>query len=374
MSFSITVPILIYFFLLGRKYPTIYRNVFITIFAGIVLSMLSCYINRNQSIIESIKAMPNYFGLLFYFFLKWKKVTLPVLQNSLLKLIVVFNILYIAQFYLIDYGINFLNIDDWMLSDATEGNRIRVMSSGLYSIGMFYGIVQWYITHKNKYLFFFVFGVFIMLLAGYRQFIFSLLLTLLFMLYKIDKGIKMKHIGILLCLTLIGFILIHIPAIGQKIAGMAERNDMGASLDNSDYIRVIQWNFFNDNYFQNDWEHFFGSGLPFTESSFGKYFKTLTDSGLQYVDWGIIGVSWMLGITTAVGYVWLALKVIFRKVPTQYMYVSLWYIFLLISSITNWEFFRNGNFLVHAIALYIVELASKQTNENKSRILLEQSK
>lgn len=372
MSFSITVPILLFCLYMGWKQPTDYRKIFLLIFVGILASMVSCMINRGQSIIDSVKAMPNYFGLLFYFFLKWRKFKLTTVQSALVWLIIVFDILYIAQYYLIDYGINFLNIDDWMLSDSTEGNRLRVMSSGLYSLGMFYGIVQWYITHKNKYLALFIVGAFVMLLTGYRQFLVSTLVALLFMIYKLDKRVKLKHIGFVAAIVVVGYVLYQIPAVQGKIAGMIERNDTGASLDNKDYIRVIQWEFFNHEYFKNGWEHFFGSGLPLpgAKSGFGKYFQTLTDQGLQYVDWGIIGVSWMLGVLTFVGYVWMSLAAILKRVPSVYLYISLWYIFLLSSSITNWEFFRDGNFLVHAMALYIIELASKENEKNKSCLLL----
>ena len=372
MSFSITVPILLFCLYMGWKQPTDYRKIFLLIFVGILASMVACMINRGQSIIDSIKAMPNYFGLLFYFFLKWRKFKLTTVQSALVWLVIVFDLLYIAQYYLIGYGINFLNIEDWMLSDSTEGNRLRVMSSGLYSLGMFYGIVQWYITHKNKYLALFIVGAFIMLLTGYRQFLVSSFVALLFMIYKLDKRVKLKHIGFVAAIVVVGYILYQIPAVQGKIAGMIERNDTGASLDNKDYIRVIQWEFFNHDYFKNGWEHFFGSGLPLpgANSGFGKYFQTLTDQGLQYVDWGIIGVSWMLGILTFVGYVWMSLAAISKRVPSVYLYISLWYIFLLSSSITNWEFFRDGNFLVHAMALYIIELASKENEKNKSCLLL----
>ena len=228
MSFSITVPILLFCLYMGWKQPTDYRKIFLLIFVGILASMVSCMINRGQSIIDSIKAMPNYFGLLFYFFLKWRKFKLTTVQSALVWLVIVFDLLYIAQYYLIGYGINFLNIEDWMLSDSTEGNRLRVMSSGLYSLGMFYGIVQWYITHKNKYLALFIVGAFIMLLTGYRQFLVSSFVALLFMIYKLDKRVKLKHIGFVAAIVVVGYILYQIPAVQGKIAGMIERNDTGA--------------------------------------------------------------------------------------------------------------------------------------------------
>ena len=84
----------------------------------------------------------------------------------------------------------------------------------------------------------------------------------------------------------------------------------------------------------------------------------------QVVDWGLLGQSWALGILTVSGFLMFSIKAIRLKVSNEYMYVSLWYIFLLLSSITNYEFMRAGNFLVHAIALYIVELASNRYKTN----------
>lgn len=172
-----------------------------------------------------------------------------------------------------------------------------------------------------------------MLLTGYRQFLVSTLVALLFMIYKLDKRVKLKHIGFVAAIVVVGYVLYQIPAVQGKIAGMIERNDTGASLDNKDYIRVIQWEFFNHEYFKNGWEHFFGSGLPLpgAKSGFGKYFQTLTDQGLQYVDWGIIGASWMLGVLTFVGYVWMSLAAILKKSSIGVsLYQSLVYIFVVI--------------------------------------------
>ena len=70
------------------------------------------------------------------------------------------------------------------------------------------------------------------------------------------------------------------------------------------------------------------------------------------------------------GFLMFSIKAIRLKVANEYMYISLWYIFLLLSSVTNYEFMRNGNFLVHGIALYIVELAAKEYKNERKNIIL----
>lgn len=354
--------ILVALLFLGKNEPSKYKQPFMLLAFGLLCSMVSCYIHRGQGLIDSIKACYNILGITFYFFLKWKKVTLTHIEKSLVFLVVVYDVLYILQYYLIDYGINFLGIDDWMLDDGSDlgGNRLRVMSSGLYLLGIFYGISKWCDSKKHSYLLLFFFGVFIMLLSGYRQFVLSLIICLLFMAYKygVRFNAKVAFTSILFILFL--FLIIQLPVVQEKILGMVNRNDSGATLDNDDYIRVVQFAYFNDSFFINKWEHFFGSGLPWGASSYGRQMIDLSEQGIQYADWGMIGFSWIAGVLSAIAFIWLSLKAIFMKVEKKYMYVSIWYIFLLLSSITNWEFFRNGNFLVHAIALYIVEIANNK--------------
>ena len=121
-------------------------------------------------------------------------------------------------------------------------------------------------------------------------------------------------------------------------------------------MRIIQWDYYMNHFFKSPIEQLFGAGLPRKTSAYGQWFE----NQLKFVDWGLIGQSWMLGIITVVGVVMFAVKAIRIKVSPLYKYISLWYIFLLLSSVTNYEFVRNGNFLVHAMALYVVELAYKE--------------
>ena len=151
----------------------------------------------------------------------------------------------------------------------------------------------------------------------------------------------------------------------EKKSKQIERNALGQNLTDDDYIRVAQFDFFTNDYFTNGVEYFFGSGIPFPNSSFGKWFENYHLLGMQYVDWGIIGVSWVLGILTAVAIVLFFLKGIRLKVDKEHKYLCLYLFFLLTTCITNWEMFRNGNFLVHAIVLYLIEQAHIKYKSNQ---------
>jgi len=366
ISPSITAPLLVFCCLKGWDKQSPYRKSFITIFIGIVLSFTSSYYYRGQTYWESIRAIPAIFGILFYFFLKWKHISSKIVEKSLVYLIVIFYILYIAQYYLIDYGINFLGIDDWMINEDAEmgGARIRVMSSSLYILGLLYGINQYILTRKNKYIIMAFFGIFIMFLAGYRQLFVSFALALLFMLYKLNKKQSFNIAKYIVLMVVLFWCLLQIPAVQEKLNGMVNRSNSGATLQNKDYIRVIQYEYFMNDFFKSPIEHFCGAGVPLTTSAYGKEFEQVRSTGIQYVDWGLLGMSWMIGITTIIGFLMFSIKASYISKGTRYLFIPCYFILLLSAGITNWEFFRNGNFLVHAMIIYLAEM---QWKGNKTR-------
>lgn len=362
---SFTVPVIFLCAWNGFNKPSVYKKAFVLVLIGLLLNLWSSMHFRGQTPWDTIRAMPSYFGILFYFFLKQKKYSIELVERALLILVYVLDILYIAQYFLINlYGINFMQLDDWMLGDEEGGKRLRVVSSGLYIVSLFYGLVNWYKTRERKYLIPFLLGLFIMFLTGYRQFIASFILVVIYMLWRLEKRITSRQIITLLMIGLLFVGLSQIPSVKEKLQGMVERNDAGASLDNEDYIRVVQFQYFENEFFKSPVERVLGAGIPLTSSKYGKDFEVDRSRGMQYVDWAFLGVSWMLGTITVLGLIWLAIMVIRIKVAPQYSYFSLYFLFLLIS-VTNFEFFRNGNFLVHGIILYMAELASKEIKANK---------
>lgn len=354
--------IIVYGFISAFKTTSIYNRAFLILFLAMIGATISCKIFRNQSYMESIKAMQFYYGILFYYILKANKTDIRTVEKAMLILVIVFDFIYIIQYYLMPYGYNFLNLDEWMISDDTEfgGTRLRVISSGLYIVGMLYGLSNWYITRNKNYLPLFLLGVFIMLLTGFRQFIASLFVTVGYMFYIIDGRIKAKQVKYIVIFVVLSLILFTIPSVQEKLMGMIARNDSGQNLSDADYIRVVQFEFFTQQYFTNGIEQFLGSGIPYGTSTFGKWFENYREMGMQYVDWGLIGFSWVMGIPAATAIVWLFVKGIKLKVSPEYKYLGMYLFFLLTTCITNWEMFGGGNFLVHAMVLYIIEHAHEK--------------
>lgn len=362
---NVTVVILFVCWFLGHKQPSIFKKAFNYIFVGLVCSSISCWYYRGQTPWESFQGLFYYYGILFYFFLKYKKYSLDNVEKALSVLILAFDVVYIIQFHLIDYGINFLNIQDWMLNDKEiEGNRLRVMSSGLYNLGIFFGLVKFNKTKNTIYAVMILLGIYVMFLSGFRQLLVSTAIVFVYYAYKMKIRISPKQIALVAIISVAVYFIYQMPEVQAKIEGMIYRNENGASLDNKDYVRVLQLNFYLHDFFHGPIEWFFGGGLPYYKSAYGAW----ADRNYQVVDWGLLGQSWALGILTVLGFLMFSIKAIRVKVSKDYMYVSLWYMFLLLSSITNYEFMRNGNFLVHGIALYIVELAAVKNKKDGTSV------
>lgn len=349
---TITVTLLFVCFIYGSSIPSAFSSAFRMIFGGLLISSVSCWMMRGQSLIDTFQALNFYWGILFYFFLLRKNYSSESIEKSILTLTLVFDVLYIAQFHLLDYGYNFLNIQDWMNDNELEGARLRVMSSGLYSIGIFYGIVTYFDNGSTRWFktLLIMLGIYVMFLAGYRQLLLSLALTFVFYIWRIHYKPQLKHIVPVILAVCVFYFIYQLPEVQQKLGGMAERQEV-ATLDNEDYVRVLQLDYYLHHYFLTPLEYITGSGLPYYKSAFGKYME----NQLKWVDWGLLGQSWVLGILTICGWLAFSIKAIRLRVEHRFKYISLWYVYLLSASLTNGEFFRDGNFLVHALVLYLAE-------------------
>lgn len=359
-SYSVTTVLLFLIYLFYRNCDSIYKLPLRIIAIGFLLSWISCKIYRGQSFIDSFLAVPEYYAILLYFLFKGCRITFKNAEKALTLLVLVYDIMFISQHYLYLYGINFMHIPEW---SEGETLRMRAYASGLYSIGIFMGLTKWDNTRNIIYFIMMGMGTFCLCLTGYRQLFFSLIITF-FVYYIYYKKIELgSFLRTVFAFSLLAYFFIQIPAVNENIDGMLERNKSDSY---SNLMRQYQLYFYYNHYFNDYLEMFLGSGIPYIYSQFGQYVENVLEPNhVLWVDWGFLGQSWVLGITTVLGYIFLCVKAIKQQTLIENSYIALWYIFLLLS-VTNYEFFRQGNFYIHALALYIAETASlKISSEQK---------
>ena len=95
------------------------------------------------------------------------------------------------------------------------------------------------------------------------------------------------------------------------------------------------------------------------------YYIKLESWGIHYFDWGLLGISWMMGMLSLVAMIWYPIRAFLTKMPNDKLYLSIWFGYLLACAFTSAEFVRQGCFLVQGIALYLITIYSNQYSYEK---------
>lgn len=329
-------------------------------FIGIILSFIPAFFFRNQTILETFKASVNFFYIIFFFSLIKMQPSLKQTEKTIKYFAIIASIIYITQFFLLQKDIIFLPLPENSIEQG-ENVRFRILASGIFSLGYFYALNKYLILKKKEFLLIMFLCFTPILLQAFRTmivFIFLLTIIMLFVVYSNNKLQILKYIIIafLLCI-----LIMQIPIFADKLTYMLEKQSTGEeTFSNHDYIRWISFKYYTTDYFKSSWEYIFGSGSAYVDSNFGKQEYATAQNGIFWVDWGIIGAIWIVGPITVFSLLWFAIKTSFLRKNKTNIYIGIWYIYLIFSSITTIEFLRPGNFIIHALALYTAYKANQE--------------
>ena len=333
-----------------EKRNKVFDKAIYVFFIGVILSIISCLIYRKQSVIQSIWALHNTWTLALFFFFASKKVTAKDIVWTIKVLGYGILILYILQYFLFINGIYLRNYSE---SIIRKGASVRFRMPATAAIFLIYFDVLYHFLRKFSYIRLLTLAAIIVavLLMGFRTITAGIALATVIMLFF--SGLPMrKVIPWVIVISLAGLLVTTNEFVMSRIDNMMQRNE-SQNLENENYIRVICYDYFTNQHFTNDMERFLGSGEFNRSSAYGKYMTSLMDDKkLFYNDWGIIGLSWLLGITTVVGILLYVIKL--ARVNVGMPYINIWIVFLLLISVLTGEFYRAGNYLIQALILAYV--------------------
>ena len=349
---TILLGIIIPFLALNFQKKSIFKWHFVAMFLGIWISILSCYYFRNQPPLLTLKASAPYFYILFYFVLRESNMSIRKMEMLLVVMAILFCISYIIQYIVYPFEIFSGTVNK---SIETKEVRFRLAGQALGSLAYFYGINKFLLDKKKMHLMLSAFCFVVIFLMGFRTMIAMILVFTIVIIFRV-KGSRLKNVSYIFWIILGLIILLQFPVFKSVVNSMLKRQETEV-FTNSEYIRLIQLNYFTQEHFKNLWEYIWGSGLtPFdTKTDYSIYMSKIEDRGIFWVDWGLVGLSWVIGLISVVAMILYSIKTITIKVTTDYYYIGIWFIYLLSLSITTMEFYRAGNFIVQSIALYLVE-------------------
>lgn len=345
--------------MLGVTYlskDVLFKKELTVFFIFILASAFSCSFFRGQDIGDTLFT-DNYFNfycLALYFALYAIKPSIKDLNRIIIICYIIFFVIYIVQY------IYYPNQIVTLLVNNEKEHRFRIFGQLINSLGYFYCLCKYIKTKKNIYLILCFIGILTIFLLAFRTMLLAVLIVTFFAYFR-SSGISIKKI-LPLCIAMLIFYygLSNIPAVSASLERMVEANNE-QSYGNSDYIRWIQLDYFMEYHFINPIERILGSGMPGKFSRYGQMFmgdEVFSEDTAIYawVDWGLIGLSWVIGPIAVIAliFIWVKCIKISYVQDIEYQFVAYWLVFLLLISINNIEIYRIGGFGFHALIMYYV--------------------
>lgn len=347
-----------------------WQDVFVTLFIFcLIMNFVACWINRGQNIVASLNSeeVCNMLYLLFFYVLIKIKSSVNNIERCIVVLFTIFIICFFMQ-YFVFYPLpifKMIGVNSEQIHDVYSEHRFRMVSQMIGFIGYFFFLNRILIMRKRPFYYYLgiLAGIVFIILLGFRIEVFAVVISSLYMIYRI-KGGGVRMIGGSIIFALILFIAAQIPAVQSQFDNMLMRQSQGQEFSNTEYIRNVQLYYFLNEHAISATDYFFGSGMPNLSSEYGRKWKEMTTETGEYgqsmfigmygwVDWGIIGLSWMMGIPLCILLYGFMFYIIFKKYEKKYLYISAIYLFFLITSVTTIEFYRQGAFVYHAFILYL---------------------
>lgn len=329
-----------------------YRRMFGWLLVCIILNMVWCSMNREQSPIEyfignEFTSMLTITGI---FAIPAFKLTDEEIEHTLVALGVTCVALYLVQ-YIFHVPIT---IDSDSDAIAASGLKMRVRMNGqcLFPFIILYSITKLIDGFNPKYLGLLVASALCMLIIGFRSQLAAIMGVTALFIWK-SGLLKGKIIPFVLMIAITGSIALHTDVVQFKINQIAERNETD-NFNDDDYVRLRTYEYYTEEAPNNVIDKILGIGLPNGNSKYGAEIQAVKAYGIIWADWGLIGLSWVLGIPAVLCIIWYMLYAFLTPVSNRYSYLCYWCLYMVLASILTREIYREGAFPIQAVVLFLI--------------------
>lgn len=348
------------FFMTYNKHTTFSKPIMIYT-VSVLMSICACFVFHGQSFFNSFNANLTFVAIVIYFVLFRFKVAPEQLERVLLYMFVIFCLCYIYQVMVYPKAV-FVSSDNYNTDLDASLRRIRMSGMSLAGFGFFFTLSKVLLKRYN-YVPLLILSIVVMLLFGFRTLLAFSLLFAFVLNTRINGFSKQLFVGVII--ILLGGWGFSLTEFGQAtFEHMMERQETDQTFGNKDYIRYTTLWYYLFDHFENPIEYFLGSGIPFRggNNAYAQYYERLEMFGIHYYDWGILGMSWMMGVLSLVAMIWYPIKAFFTKLPKDKVYLAVWFGYLFACGFTSAEFVRQGCFLLQGMVLYLIYNYSNEKN------------
>lgn len=314
----------------------------------LLLSCVYSQIYNGQFVLKTIGFSSSYLGILFTFFLLHQKLSSKQLLDCLLFLSLLYCIGYIIQWVVYPFPIFEVANNE---GKSLDYYRIRISGSLCAYVLYFYGLNRFIQLKKLKYIVYSILSFIPIVIMGFRTLtVFSLVFSVVIIGFV--KRSIFKSIGFLFVMGIFALGVSQVDIVQDKVLEMQDRQESDQTFDNPDYIRWIEYNYFTEKFFVKPGEQFFGGGVPAGTTSYAKAIETAESNALYWVDLGMIGLTWIIGIPAVVLLIVIYLRCAKRCKSPDIQFVRFTLLLLVVGSlVTTMELFRYGNILLVSFLL-----------------------
>jgi hypothetical protein len=351
----ITWAVGIFAFVIVMKKKDMHFTYAILIFlSGLVFNSLAAYFNLGQNPIKTILSFEFSWFILLYFVLHYLNPSRKYLEKLIIVFALIYSVLFIFQYTV--YPTVIFRSDK---NTAVWSKQFEIMGNGFLMLAYFLVLNRYLLYQKILNLLLALFFFSVLFYSDFRTLIGAAAVVTVFMLVRIFHRpkdiIKIVFVGLL-------FLGVTQQGAISKVIDKMVLQTAGNIKEGKNYVRLVQVEFFFKKYPQNFSYFVIGGGKPSGANLFR--FNRSSFFGMNYnivwVDIGILGYYIVVGGIATLGLLIWVLRAIFIRLPRDWIYLSSYFLYLLVSSLTNEEIYRNGIFTVQAIALYLVDLGIKE--------------
>jgi hypothetical protein len=163
---------------------------------------------------------------------------------------------------------------------------------------------------------------------------------------------------------ILGIGLMQVESVSFFFSEMLELT-VGQFEEGDEYIRLRTFDFLFGDVNAGLGSIIFGNGMPFAGTAYGNLVLGVGVDMFGYIsaDLGLIGFVFNFGLVSLLALLNIFRIAIFKKLPKDSLYLSVFFIYVLISSVTTAEIYRAGMFVVEAVGFYLITLIYFESRE-----------
>lgn len=344
-----------------KKVNSAFKKPLLFFLICLAINIAGVYIFRNQSIVSSLRGidMLNFLSIFSLFIFHRLKLSEYEARQILKLLMWMFIGCYLLQWMIFPHQLFYVGGDGAYESYAASGHiRFRLQAQGIAFLAVFYSIYKAVNEQRLSNYLLMALSLIVVIMFEFRSQLLLLPFIIILQLFFYGKLKLRRHKVLWMCaaLLVVGFVLMQTDIVGGKIASMLNRS-VTQNFNNEDYIRYRTFEYFTRSVPHNMYERIFGTGLEGLDGQYTNYMLGVKRSGYIWADWGLIGLTWILGIPGVLCLIWYSIKayMVSRRFYDIF-YIGVWFLFLILAGTFNREFFRFGIFGIQALALYILDI------------------